>query len=180
MDVGLEDRLDGRGVVADDFLLDVKNRDVLRDVDLTKGHGAEESRLSDSIASDETSAAMERTVSERLGGSAQGGILPSMGQSKGGVAENAERPKVDIDVLEVNVLALALVGRRGLERVDLEEELLVALLRLAGVHELRSLVGVLAVTLLHLGHDLSLGLLQRLEVDLSVASLDLFRAVRAM
>lgn len=56
MHVGLEDRLDRGRVVADDFLLNVEDGDVLRDVDLAEGHGAEERRLSDTVATDETDA----------------------------------------------------------------------------------------------------------------------------
>ena len=54
MYVGLEDGFDGEGFVSDDFLLDVEDRDVLRDGDFSQSHRTEECRLSDSVSSDQS------------------------------------------------------------------------------------------------------------------------------
>jgi hypothetical protein len=55
VDVSLQDGFEGGSIVSDDFLLNVENRNVLRNVDFSKSHGAEEGRLSDTVSTDETS-----------------------------------------------------------------------------------------------------------------------------
>jgi hypothetical protein len=96
-----------------------------------------------------------------------------MGQRERRVRQDAQTAKVDIDVLEVNILGLSLVGLWILERIDLEEQLLVRFLSLVGVEQLGRLVRRLATPFLNLLRQLGLGLLERFQVDLSITSFDL-------
>jgi hypothetical protein len=65
--ISLKDRLESGRVVSDDFLLDVEDGDVLGDVDFSEGHGAEEGRFSDTVATDETDAAAVGEGEGRVG-----------------------------------------------------------------------------------------------------------------
>lgn len=182
--VGLEDAVERGRVVADDLLLDVQDRDVLRDGHLAEGHGAQQGRLSDTVAADEACAA---AVGEREGRAREDAVRAKVELRPGGVQETGsahatcsqrERNKTHVDVLELDVLALALALADGIERVDLEEELLVRLFVVLSLHELAPLVQRLGVALLELALELGLGLFERLEVDLRLARLDL-RGARA-
>lgn len=73
----------------------------------------------------------------------------------------------------MNVLALALARTRSLQRIDLEEQLFVALLTFVGVDQLGRLVRRLAVALGDLGGNLGFGLFESFDVDLSLTSFDL-------
>lgn len=145
-DVGLEDRLDGSRVVTDNLLLDVENRDVGRDGNLTKGKVAKQRRFTNTVTTNET-------------------VATTVGHSKRRAGEDTVGSERDIDVGKVNVLGLALGGAREVEGVDLHEHLLVALLLLLHLDELGALVERAAGALLDLGLELGLGLCELGHVD---------------
>lgn len=132
------------------LLLDVKNRDVHWNSELSSCQCSEKSGFTDTVLTDKT-------------------ISATISQGQAGICQDSETTNSNIDALNLDILALLLSHciRTQLQWIDLHEELLVRLGIVWLVQQLRSLVlDSLELLLVLLGCNLPLRLLELLAINL--------------